>query len=137
MKLTFEVGIAEKHRIDFFWSQLWGSSYVKVDGQKVLTSGITLSSPVRIIGKDDVASGWKTRLPYGLTRTGWRRLFPYPFWSDYADIQLVRQWTVVVGTMEQHRVTIEKQRARWCAGFRPSNYRVLVDDTVVRECRGY
>ena len=71
MKLTFEVGNAEKHRIDFFWSQFWGRSFLAVDGTKVLASGITLSSPLKVIGKDDVASGWKARLTYALTRDGW------------------------------------------------------------------
>jgi len=137
MKLTFEVGNAEKHRIDFFWSQFWGRSFLAVDGTKVLTSGVTLSSPIKIISKSDIASGWKARLPYALTRDGWQRFLPYPFWFDYADIELVHRWTVMVGTVEQHRVMIEKERARWVAGLRPSNYRILIDDTLVRECRGY
>ena len=137
MKLTFEVGNAEKHRIDFFWSQFWGRSFLAVDGTRILTSGVRLSSPLKIIGKNDVASGWKARLPYALTRDDWRRFLPYPFWYDYADIELVHRWTVVVGTAEQHRVTIEKERARWVAGLRPSKYRVLIDDALVREYRGY
>ena len=137
MKLTFEVGTVEKHRADFFWSQFWGTSFLAVDGKKILTSGITLSSLVKVIGKDDVASGWKVRLPYALTRTGWRKFLPPPFWHDYADIELVHRWTAVVGTAEQHRVTIEKERARWVAGFKPSKYRILIDGKLVRECNGY
>ena len=137
MKLTLEVGTAEKHRIDFFWSQFSGRSFLAVDGTKILASGVRLISPIKIIGEKDTASGWKVRLPYALTRDGWQNYLPYPFWFDWADIELVHRWSVVVGTAEPHRVTSEKERARWMAGLRPSHYRIFVDETLVRECRGY
>jgi hypothetical protein len=52
-------------------------------------------------------------------------------------MQTLSLFTVVVGTAEQHRVTIEKERARWFAGLRPSKYRIVIDDILARECRGY
>jgi hypothetical protein len=138
MKFTFAVGHAEKHRIDFFWSQFTGRSSLAVDGAMILQSGMTLTSPVRRVGKDEVVSGWKVRLPYALTRNGrWESLLPYPLWSDYAEIELVHRWTVEVGVTEQHWVRIEKERARWFAGIRRSKYRVFVDEQLIQEYRGY
>lgn len=137
MKLALSVGNEEKHKIEFFWSQLWGNSWLAVDGIKVQTSGIQLSSPIRVIGEDDAPSGWKLRVPYAVTRSGWKQFLPSPFGCDYLDIELVHQWTVQVGTLEQHRVVIEKERARWFAGLRPSKYRVFVDQVLVIERKGF
>jgi hypothetical protein len=137
MKLQFSVGDMEKHKVEFFWSQLWGNSWLAVDGMKVQTSGIQLSSPVRVIGKNETPSGWKLRVPYAVTRSGWKRFLPSIFGCDYLDIELVHRWTVLVGDLEQHRVVIEKERERWFAGLRPSKYRVFVDQVLVKECSGF
>ena len=131
------MGEAEKHKVEFFWSQLWGRSWLAVDGVKVQTSGIRLSSPVKVISKDHAASGWKVRVPYAVTRSGWKQFLPSVFGSDYLDIELVHRWTVLVGNLEQHRVLIEKERERWFAGLRPSTYRVFVDQVLIEECRGF
>jgi hypothetical protein len=137
MKLEFIVGDAEQHKVEFFWSQLWGNSWLAVDGVKVQVSGIQLSSPTRVIGKDESASGWKLRVPYAVTRSGWKQFLPSIFGCDYLDIERVHCWTVLVGNAEQHRVVIEKERARWFAGLRPSKYRVFVDQVLAKECRGF
>ena len=137
MKLAFSVGEKKKHRVEFFWSQFWGNSWLAIDGVKVQASGIQLSSPVRVIGSNEVPSGWKLRVPYAVTRSGLKRFLPSPFGCDYLDIELVHRWTALVGTLEEHRVVIEKERERWLAGLRPSRYRIFVDQVLVNECRGF
>lgn len=137
MKLEFSVGDTEKHKVEFFWSQLWGNSWLAVDGVKVQTTGVQLASPARVIGKEEAASGWKLRVPYAVTRRGWKQFLPSAFGCDYLDIELVHRWTAVVGSPESHRVVIEKERERWFAGLRPSNYRIFVDQVLIKECRGF
>ena len=139
MRLDFYVGEREKHKVEFFWSQFVGTSRLAVDGITIKKSGVQLSSPVRILGENDVANGWKTRLPYAKPKSGWKRFLPYPFNYEPldVDIQLIKRWAVLVGTTEKHQVVIEKERERWCAGLRPQKYRVFVDEKLVRECRGY
>jgi hypothetical protein len=133
MKLAFDVGETEKHRVEFSWNQFWGTSWIAIDGRKVQTSGVRLSSPAKIIGKTDAPSGWKARVLH--KRCDGSKLLPYQY--DYLDIQLVERWTVPVGTNEKHQVVIEKERERWCAAIRPQKYRVHIDDALVKECRGY
>ena len=135
MRLEFHVGETEKHKVEFSWNQFVGTSRLAVDGIIIQKSGVQLSSPVKVLGKNDVAHGWKMRVPYAVTRTGWEMFRPFSY--DYIDIQLIERWTTLVGSVEKHRVVIEKERERWCAGLRPQKYRVFVDEKLVKQCRGY
>ena len=36
MKLSFDVGISEKHLVVFYFNQMWGNLYITVDGQKIM-----------------------------------------------------------------------------------------------------
>ena len=137
MKISLQVGTHEVHRVYFSWNQFWGTCRISVDGHSVHKSGITLTSPVSVIAKDDVATGWKVRVPCALTRKNIGHFLPYPFFGDYVDIQLVQRWEVRVGNREQHVVVVEKERERLLAGLRPQKYRVFIDGNLVKQCRGY
>jgi len=137
MKISLQVGNQEHHKFFFSWNQFWGTTRIIVDDNIVHKSGITLTSPVRVIAQDDTATGWKVRLPCAVTRTDMKQFLPFPFFGDYVDIQLVERWEVHVGTQEKHVVVVEKERERLCAGFRPQKYRVFVDGALVKQCRGF
>lgn len=38
MKLTFEVGQSERHRVEFAFNKFWGSLSITVDGKKVVNT---------------------------------------------------------------------------------------------------
>lgn len=48
------------------------------------------------------------------------------------SLRLVKRYELVVGAREQHRVTIEKRRKLFFAGFRPQTYQVFIDGQLVR-----
>ncbi len=54
--------------------------------------------------------------------------------STHFSLKLIRRWQCEV---HAHVLTIEKERPRFLAGFRPQTYRILVDGKVVAERRGY
>lgn len=58
---------------------------------------------------------------------------PYSAGTHFS-FSLSRTW---FGRYRTHTVAIEKSRPLFLAGFRPQNYRVLVDDHVVATARGY
>ncbi len=123
MKITFEVGQAEKHKVEFSWGGFWGMMRIEVDGTKIASSGITLASPYVYDGTLPFPDEDKWKLgkePWGTM-----------------EILLVKRWAFMVGEQEQHEILIEKRRERWLAGFRPSHYRVFVDGQCVKECQGY
>ena len=57
--------------------------------------------------------------------------------SAQLEISPVKRYTFVVGKIELHQVTIEKQRPLFLGGLFPNTYRVLVDDRLIGEHRGY
>jgi hypothetical protein len=54
--------------------------------------------------------------------------------GTHINLTLKREKTVM---LYGHAVTVEKVRPLLFAGFRPSNYRILVDGQIVAEQRGY
>jgi len=118
MKFSFEVGDAEKHTVDFFWNQMNGVLEIKINGEIVQKGSITLFSPTNLTGNLDVPATEKWNL------------------HGY-EIQLIEKWNFEVGIIEKRFVKIEKERAKWLAGFRPHKYRVYVDDHLIKEYKGY
>jgi hypothetical protein len=54
--------------------------------------------------------------------------------STYFGFRLTRTWKVEV---QNHKVVVEKVKPLFFAGFRPNAFKVLVDDQLVAEERGY
>jgi hypothetical protein len=54
--------------------------------------------------------------------------------GTHFSFELIQRWHCQVAS---HAVTIEKQRPRLFAGFRPQTFRILVDGRLVAEQRGY
>jgi hypothetical protein len=117
MKFSYEVGIHDKHRIDFACNHFWGTLSIRIDGQKVAGELLRLSSPTNaIVELDPEAKSFQFQ---GL------------------EIQLTRVWTFGVGTSERHFVRIEKERPKWFAGCRPHSYRLFVDGQLEFERKGF
>jgi hypothetical protein len=113
VKFSFEVGDSPKHKVEFAWNQFWGSLRIAVDGEVLFTRRIQLMSP---IGEHPTDPVWRVA---GM------------------PIQLLEKWEFDVGTVQKHRVRIEKVRPKVLAGFRPHSYRALVDESVVFERTGF
>lgn len=118
MKFSFEVGDAEKNTVDFSWNQMNGVLEIKVDGEIVQKGGVTLFSSTNLTGNLDVPEAEKWNV-------------------HWCKIQLVEKWDFEVGVTEKHLVRIEKERAKWFAGFRPQKYRVFIDNYLIKEYRGF
>ena len=54
--------------------------------------------------------------------------------GTHFSFELTRRWRK---SIHGHELVIEKQRPRMFAGFRPQQFRVVVDGTVVAERSGY
>jgi hypothetical protein len=119
MKISFEVGTREKHRIDFSWNQLIGTLRIKVDGE-LIKEDITSMSPISWSGSPVAASDEK-----------WNVL------DSGFEVALVDKWAFEIGEAEKHEVRIEKERAKLLAGFRRQRYRVFVDGQLITEYEGY
>lgn len=117
MKFSYEVGILDKHRIDFSWNHFWGTLSIRIDGHKVAGELLRLSSPTNATTELDPE--------------------PKSFQSCGLEIQLTRIWTFLVGASERHVVRIEKERPKWFAGCRPHSFRLYVDGRLAFERKGF
>jgi hypothetical protein len=52
------------------------------------------------------------------------------------SLMLTKRYEFTVGSQEQHHITIEKKRKLFLAGFRPQQYRVLIDGQLVQTHEG-
>lgn len=118
MKFSFVVGEAEKNTVDFSWSQMIGVLEIKVNGEIVQKGGIKLFSSTNLTGHLDVPEAEKWNV-------------------HWCEIQLVEKWDFKIGGTEKHLVRIEKERAKWFAGFRPQKYRVFIDNYLIKEYKGF
>lgn len=118
MRLSISIGDVDKHLVEFTWGQLFGSVKLAVDGVVVYRGKPLAFDEVKQISN-----------PY---------LYLYrTYITKKTPNQLTRSWDFEVGTVEKHRIHIDKIRPKLFAGFRPSLFRVLVDDRLVEECVGY
>jgi hypothetical protein len=122
VKFNFEVGQAEKHRIEFSWEKMFGVAKIWVDGELILKS--------RPLALRELAQVAQMRTVSGTAR----------YLSGMADgsgrPDLTVGWTFEVGQVEKHDVRIEKERPVLLAALRPHTYRVFVDDELTHECVG-
>lgn len=80
MVINFNVGIEEKHDVEFYFSKVWGNMYFKVDGKKVSTDLVILSASTSksnklVVGekeKHDIEVVWKRPLALAGFRGGWK-----------------------------------------------------------------
>ena len=118
MKFSFEVGHLEPHTVEFYWGQMFGSLQIRVDKKLVKVKSFSLFSPTNLTKKLDVPADKKWNV-------------------GFMKIQLVESWQFQVGIYEKHSVRIEKERAKFFAGFRPHKYRVFIDDEFHDEYEGF
>jgi hypothetical protein len=52
------------------------------------------------------------------------------------SLMLTKRYEFTVGSQEQHHIAIEKKRKLFLAGFRPQQYRVLIDGQLVQTHEG-
>ena len=118
MKFSFDIGIREKHRIEFSWNKLFGKGLIKVDGETIHKS-VSLFSPSR------------SASPYyqGDSPDKWKVLGQ--------EIRLKEKWEFDVGENEKYNIVIEKQRQKWMAGFRPQFYKVFLNGQLIKEKKGF
>ncbi|MBO0805377.1 MAG: hypothetical protein J2P25_20145 [Nocardiopsaceae bacterium] len=81
----FDVGVRERHRVDFAFDRWSGSLKIRLDGFLLDTDRLFMS------------------------------------------VKTTRRYEFTVGQSERHAVVIEKRRKLLLAGFRKSDYLVLVD----------
>ena len=118
MKFSFVVGETEKNTVDFSWNQMNGVLEIKVNGEIVHQGGVKLFSPTNLTGNLDIPEAEKWNV-------------------HWCKIQLVEKWDFEVGVTEKHLVRIEKERAKWLAGFRPQKYRIFIDNYLIKEYKGF
>jgi len=123
MRFGFEVGDQEKHEVAFSWQTSIGMATITVDGRRVLRSKPLAFGELEELAKVKRSAAASLALVAGMV-DGSRRP------------ELMRAWMIEVGEREQHQVIIEKQRPLAFAAFRPHDYRVFVDGTLVAEHRG-
>ena len=118
MKFSFDVGIREKHWVEFSWNQLFGKTLIKVDGRAIHKSVSLFSSskPASTYYLGDSPDKWT-------------------FFGQ--EIELIQKWEFDVGENEKCNVVIEKQRQKWMAGLRPQFYKVFVDGRLIKEKKGF
>jgi hypothetical protein len=52
------------------------------------------------------------------------------------SLKLTKRYEFEVGTEERHQIAIEKKRKLFLAGFRPMQYRILIDGQLVQTYEG-
>jgi hypothetical protein len=119
MRFSFDVGKTETHRVDFSWSWMTGALRILADGAVVTQHGLAPFSPSSFFSPLNVPNPEKWQL------------------MGFLEVQLVQRWTFGVGTEETHQVTIEKERTKVLAPFRPQEYRVFIDGDLVDRRRGF
>jgi hypothetical protein len=119
MRFDFEVGLGEKHQVEFSWGKFLGVANIWVDGTLILKS--------RPLALQELAQARSLSTVTGSAR----------YLARMADgsgrPELTTGWMFEVGQQERHVVRIEKERPLVLAGFRPHTYRVFVDDQFVKE----
>ena len=115
MRLRGEVGIREKHLVEFRSNALFGTVSIRLNDRPLYwTMQVTSpEGPVRGPCEDEVDVIERQPYPYAMS------------------------WEFNVGNTEPHRVTITRSRPRWLSIFRPHRCRIEVDSEVVAEQRGY
>lgn len=118
MKFSFEVGQQEPHKVEFYWGQMFGNMQIKVDRRIVDERKFKLFSNNNLTQNLEVPVDEKWNV-------------------GIMEIQLVESWSFQVGIYEKHSVRIEKERAKFFAGFRPHKYRIYIDGELYDEYKGY
>jgi hypothetical protein len=54
----------------------------------------------------------------------------------FASLSLTKRYDLMVGINEKHHVAIEMKRKLFLAGFRPMQYRILIDEQLVQNFEG-
>ncbi|MHA2247683.1 MAG: hypothetical protein ACXADY_22230 [Candidatus Hodarchaeales archaeon] len=139
MSFEFEIGKEEQHKIEFVFSSVWGSTYIKVDGQVVQKHQIKLYSNitaiillVTLIG-DWIIVGTKTFFPIhasiGIIIIGSLQLGSTILYRKRYPM------TVMVGEKEKHSVRIERTWKLFPA-WRSVPYQVYVDGELYQTIDG-
>lgn len=112
------MGNVDKHLVEFTWGQLFGSVKLAVDGVVVYRGTPLAFDEVRQMSN-----------PY---------LYLYrTYVTKKTPNKLTRSWDFEVGTVEKHKIHIDKVRPKLLASLRPSLFRVFVDDQLVEERFGF
>jgi hypothetical protein len=122
MRFSFEVGMEEKHQVEFSWGNFLGAAKIWVDGNLILKS--------RPLALQDLAQAGSLCTVTGSVR------YLAGMANGSGMPELTTGWTFEVGQQERHVVRVEKERPLILAGFRSHTYRIFVDDQFVQEYVG-
>lgn len=118
MVIEFTVGTRVQHAVRFHWGQFWGTSSVHIDNVLTMKGKPQFLADMKVMGN---LHGYVA----GMVRSG---AIP---WDP------MHVWAFNVGGAEPHEVHIVKERPKYFAGLRPSEFRVVVDGVIILTKKGF